>query len=162
MVDPQALYILRDILRDVIERGTGRGALDLERSDIVGKTGTTNDQRDAWFSGFNNQLVATVWVGKDNNESTGEYGSQAALPIWKLFMRQALKGTPEIVPERPEGIVTARIDPDTGRRLQDDQSGGIEEIFREGNLPDYAPQRIDSELEDSSGSQGTGTYEAIF
>ncbi|MCD6009040.1 penicillin-binding protein 1A [Halomonas sp. IOP_31] len=162
VVDPQALYILRDILRDVIERGTGRGALDLERSDIVGKTGTTNDQRDAWFSGFNNQLVATVWVGKDNNESTGEYGSQAALPIWKLFMRQALKGTPEIVPERPAGIVTARIDPDTGRRLQDDQPGGIEEIFRESNLPDYEPQRIDSELEDSSGSQGTGTYEAIF
>ncbi len=162
VVDPQALYILRDILRDVIEHGTGRGALDLERSDIVGKTGTTNDQRDAWFSGFNNQLVATVWVGKDNNESTGEYGSQAALPIWKLFMRQALKGTPETVPERPESIVTARIDPDTGRRLHDDQAGGVEEIFREGNLPDYEPRRIDSELEDSSGSQGTGTYEAIF
>ncbi|MDW5377337.1 penicillin-binding protein 1A [Halomonas sp. HP20-15] len=162
VVDPQALYILRDIMRDVIERGTGRGALDLERSDIVGKTGTTNEQRDAWFSGFNNRLVATVWVGKDNNESTGEYGSQAALPIWKLFMRQALKDTPEAVPERPEGIVTARIDPDTGRRLHDDQTGGVEEIFREGNLPDYEPRRIDSELEDSSGSQGTGTYEAIF
>ncbi|TDX29909.1 penicillin-binding protein 1A [Modicisalibacter xianhensis] len=162
VVDPQALYILRDMMRDVIEHGTGRAALDLKRGDIVGKTGTTNEQRDAWFSGFNSELVATVWVGKDSNESTGEYGAQAALPIWKDFMRQALEGTPESVPERPEGIVTARIDPDTGRRLHDDQSGGVEELFREGHLPDYEPRRIQRELETSSGSQGTGTYEAIF
>ena len=106
--------------------------------------------------------MATVWVGKDSNESTGEYGSQAALPIWKAFMSQALEGTPESAPERPEGIVTARIDPDTGRRLHDDQPGGVEELFREGNLPDYEPRRIQQELEASSGSQGTGTYEAIF
>lgn len=162
VVDPQALYILRDMMRDVIERGTGRAALELGRGDIVGKTGTTNDQRDAWFSGFNNELVATVWVGKDSNESTGEYGAQAALPIWKAFMRQALEGMPETIPERPEGIVTERIDPDSGRLLHDDQPGGVEELFREGNLPDYEPRRIQRELEDSSGSQGTGTYEAIF
>jgi len=162
VVDPDALYILRDIMRDVIEKGTGRGALDLDRSDIVGKTGTTNDQRDAWFSGFNMQVVATVWVGKDDNSSTGEYGSQAALPIWKAFMRPALEGTPETVPERPDDIVTARIDPQTGQRLHDDQPGGIEEIFRKENLPDFAPRRIDQQLEDSSGAQGTGTYEAIF
>ncbi|MBZ9559414.1 MULTISPECIES: penicillin-binding protein 1A [unclassified Modicisalibacter] len=162
VVDADALYILRDIMRDVIERGTGRGALDLNRSDIVGKTGTTNDQRDAWFSGFNMHLVTTVWVGKDDNSSTGEYGAQAALPIWKMFMRPALEGTPETVPERPDDIVTARIDPDTGRRLHDDQPGGIQEIFRKDHLPDYEPRRIDQQLENSSGSQGTGTYEAIF
>ncbi|SHE62922.1 penicillin-binding protein 1A [Modicisalibacter ilicicola DSM 19980] len=162
VVDPQVLYILRDMMRDVIERGTGRAALDLNRSDIVGKTGTTNEQRDAWFSGFNSDLVATVWVGKDSNESTGEYGAQAALPIWKDFMRNALEGKPESIPERPEGIVTERIDPETGRLLHDDQPGGIEELFREGNLPDFEPRRIQRELEDRSGSQGTGTYEAIF
>lgn len=162
VVDPKALYILRDIMRDVIERGTGRGVRDLDRSDIVGKTGTTNDQRDAWFSGFNTELVATVWVGKDSNESTGEYGAQAALPIWKAFMHQALQGTPERTPQRPEGIVTARIDPDSGRRLHDNQPGGIEELFIEGNLPDFEPRPIDREIENSSGSQGTGTYEAIF
>ncbi|OLO05964.1 MULTISPECIES: penicillin-binding protein 1A [Salinicola] len=162
VVDPDALYILRSILRDVIEHGTGRGALSLNRSDIVGKTGTTNDQRDAWFSGFNNSLVTTVWVGKDDNTTTAEYGAQAALPIWKAFMGPALEGTPEVIPEAPDDIVRVRIDPDTGKRLHEDQSGGISEIFRKDNLPDYQPRGIRPELEDESGSQGTGTYEAIF
>ncbi|WP_227369022.1 penicillin-binding protein 1A [Halomonas sp. M20] len=162
VVDPQALYILRDMMRDVIERGTGRGALELNRGDIVGKTGTTNEQRDAWFSGFNSNLVATVWVGKDSNESTGEYGAQAALPIWKDFMQEALKGTPESVPDRPDDIVTKRIDTNSGLLLHDDQPGGIEELFRKDNLPDFEPRRIQRELENRSGSQGTGTYEAIF
>ncbi len=162
VVDPQALYILRDMMRDVIERGTGRGALELNRGDIVGKTGTTNDQRDAWFSGFNGNLVATVWIGKDSNESTGEYGAQAALPVWKDFMREALKGTPESVPERPDDVVTKRIDANSGLLLHDDQPGGIEELFREDNLPEFEPRRIQRELENRSGSQGTGTYEAIF
>ncbi|WP_251977077.1 penicillin-binding protein 1A [Salinicola avicenniae] len=162
VVEPDALYILRSILRDVIERGTGRGALSLERGDIVGKTGTTNDQRDAWFSGFNDNLVTTVWVGKDDNSTTAEYGAQAALPIWKSFMGQALAGTPEAVPPRPDNIVEIRIDPDTGKRLHDDQPGGIREIFREDNLPEYQPRGMRPELEDESGSQGTGTYEAIF
>ncbi|SDL40617.1 penicillin-binding protein 1A [Modicisalibacter muralis] len=162
VLDPQALYILRDIMRDVIERGTGRAALALNREDIVGKTGTSNDQRDAWFSGFNGELVTSVWVGKDDYESTGEYGAQAALPIWMDFMAGALEGMPKSIPERPEGIITARIDPQSGRRLHDDQPGGISEMFREGNLPGFQPRHIQSELEDSSGSQGTGTYEAIF
>nr|WP_298414885.1 penicillin-binding protein 1A [uncultured Halomonas sp.] len=162
VVDPQALYILRDMMRDVIERGTGRGALELNRGDIVGKTGTTNEQRDAWFSGFNSNLVATVWIGKDSNESTGEYGAQAALPVWKDFMREALKGTPESVPERPGDVVIKRIDANSGLLLHDDQPGGIEELFREDNLPNFEPRRIQRELENRSGSQGTGTYEAIF
>ncbi|MHB0776707.1 penicillin-binding protein 1A [Halomonas sp. WWR20] len=162
VVDPEALYILRDMMRDVIEHGTGRAALALNRGDIVGKTGTTNDQRDAWFSGFNSDIVTTVWVGKDDNSTTSEYGSQAALPIWMRFMGQALEGQPERMPAMPEGIVEVRIDPDTGRRLHDDQPGGITEIFREDNLPDYQPRSIRPELEDRSGSQGTGTYEAIF
>ncbi|WP_110686285.1 penicillin-binding protein 1A [Salinicola aestuarinus] len=162
VVDEDALYILRSILRDVIERGTGRAALTLNRGDIVGKTGTTNDQRDAWFSGFNDALVTTVWVGKDDNTTTAEYGAQAALPIWKAFMGPALEGTPEATPPRPANIVSAKIDPDTGKRLHDDQPGGISEIFRRDNLPAYQPRGMRPELEDESGSQGTGTYEAIF
>jgi len=162
VVEPDALYILRSILRDVIERGTGRAALSLNRGDIVGKTGTTNDQRDAWFSGFNNSIVATVWVGKDDNTTTAEYGAQAALPIWKAFMGPALKGTPEVIPKAPDDIVTVRIDPDTGKRLHDGQPGGISEIFRKDHLPEYQPRGVRQELEDKSGSQGTGTYEAIF
>lgn len=162
VASPEEMYIIRDMMRDVIEKGTGRGALDLNRPDIVGKTGTTNDQRDAWFSGFNDDLVATVWVGKDDNSTTGEYGSQAALPIWKSFMGEALRGQPESMPSRPDDIVKVRIDPETGLRLHNDQSGGMQEIFRKDNLPDYKPRSIQPELEDSSGSQGTGTYDAIF
>ncbi|GHC24170.1 penicillin-binding protein 1A [Aidingimonas halophila] len=162
VADPASVFILRDMLRDVIERGTGRKAMELGREDIVGKTGTTNDYRDAWFAGFNDDLVATVWVGKDNYETTGEYGGQAALPIWMDFMASALEDRPEAAPERPESIVTERIDPETGRRLHDGQQGGIEELFRADHVPDYQPRTMDRELEDDSGSQGTGTYEAIF
>ncbi|MGM0982911.1 MAG: penicillin-binding protein 1A [Pseudomonadota bacterium] len=162
VADPAAVYILRDMLRDVVERGTARKALELDRSDIVGKTGTTNDQRDAWFAGFNSDLVTTAWVGKDNNESTAEYGAQAALPIWMDFMGQALEGQPERWPERPEGVVTERVDPDTGRLLGDGQRGGIEELFMANHLPDVQPRRVEREVERESGSQGTGAYEAIF
>lgn len=162
VADPAAVFILRDMLRDVVEHGTARKALALERSDIVGKTGTTNDQRDAWFAGFNTELVTTTWVGKDNNESTAEYGSQAALPIWMDFMGQALAGQPEQWPDRPEGVVTERVDPDTGRRLRDDQGGGIEELFMADHLPGFQPRRVEQEVERESGSQGTGAYEAIF
>ncbi|MFC3284394.1 penicillin-binding protein 1A [Litchfieldella rifensis] len=162
VADPAAVYILRDMLRDVIEIGTGRGALKLNRSDIVGKTGTTNERRDAWFAGYNNELVTTVWVGKDNYETTGEYGGSAALPIWVDFMGNALNGRPETIPEAPSEIVRARVDPETGRRLHEDQAGGISEIFHTDHLPDYQPRTMERELENRSGSQGTGTYEAIF
>ncbi|MCE8020810.1 penicillin-binding protein 1A [Halomonas sp. MCCC 1A11036] len=162
VADPTAVYILRDMLRDVIESGTGRAALSLNRNDVVGKTGTTNDQRDGWFAGYNDDLVATVWVGKDNNESIAEYGGNAALPIWIDFMGNALNGRPEARPERPAGLVTARIDEQTGRRLADGQPGGINEIFHPDYLPDMEPRRIEQEVEQRSGSQGTGSYEAIF
>ena len=161
-VDPEAAYIIRDMLRDVIERGTGRAALSLERNDIVGKTGTTNDQRDAWFAGFNSDLVATVWVGKDNNQSIAEYGSNAALPIWVDFMGDALEGEPESWPEQPETVVSARINPDTGRRLREDQSGGITELFDVDHLPSYQARSVSQEVEEMSGSQGTGSPESIF
>lgn len=159
VVDPINLYILRDMLRDVIENGTGRRALELGREDIVGKTGTTNGQRDTWFAGFNSNLVATVWLGKDDNTTTAEYGASAALPIWMTFMGEALEGQPPAMPEPPAELVTAQIDPDTGRRLS---SGGISEIFHPDHLPGTQPRRVEREVEQRSGSQGTGTYEAIF
>ena len=162
VADPASMHILRDMLREVVESGTARGALALERGDIVGKTGTTNDQRDAWFAGFNMDLAATVWVGKDDNSPTAEYGSQAALPIWVDFMSQALEGRPERLPERPDNVVERRVDPETGRLLGDNQGGGITEIFRADYLPSQQPRRVDEEIEQESGSQGTGTYEAIF
>ncbi|MGR4069884.1 penicillin-binding protein 1A [Billgrantia sp. C5P2] len=162
VADPTAVYILRDMLRDVIERGTGRAALSLNRSDVVGKTGTTNGFRDAWFAGYNDDLVATVWIGKDNNESIAEYGGNAALPVWIDFMGNALNGRPEASPEAPDQLVRMRIDEQTGRRLADNQPGGITEIFHPDHLPDMEPRRIEQEIEQRSGSQGTGSYEAIF
>ena len=162
VADPSSVYILRDMLRDVIDSGTGRAALELGRQDIVGKTGTTNEQRDAWFAGYNDDLVTSVWIGKDNNETTGEYGGRAALPVWIDFMGNALNGRPEAMPEAPANIVRVRVDADTGRRLHDDQSGGISELFHGDHLPDYQPRSVGREIEDSSGSQGTGSYEAIF
>ena len=90
-------YDMANILRDVIQHGTGRAALRIGRSDIGGKTGTTNDAKDAWFAGFNGKLVAVTWVGFDSPSTLGrrEYGGVAALPIWTNFMANALKDTPE-------------------------------------------------------------------
>ncbi|NGO88479.1 penicillin-binding protein 1A [Vreelandella stevensii] len=162
VADAAAVYILRDMLRDVITSGTGRAALSLNRDDIVGKTGTTNSQRDAWFAGFNGDLVTTVWVGKDSNETIAEYGANAALPIWIEFMGDALAGSPSAIPERPSTVISARVDASTGRRLHDDQSGGISELFHRDHLPDYQARGISQELEEASGSQGSGAAESIF
>ena len=162
VVDPMSAYILTDMLRDVIDSGTGRAAQSLGRADIVGKTGTTNNQRDAWFAGYNADLVATVWLGKDNNETTAEFGANAALPIWIDFMGAALEGRPEAKHPRPASLVTARVDPNSGRLLPDGQGGGISELFHPDHLPSFQPQRVEREVEQHSGSQGTGAYEAIF
>jgi len=104
----------------------------LERDDVGGKTGSTNDYRDAWFSGFGGDLVTTVWVGKDdfNTLGRGEYGGKAALPIWIGYMRTALDGVPVVVPEVPPGIVTASISPSSGRLMAEGSPGSIQEYFK--------------------------------
>jgi len=107
-------WIITDLLKDVIRRGTGQRARALGRADIAGKTGTTNDGRDAWFSGFSPDLVATAWVGFDQERPLGrdEEGSRTALPMWIYFMREALRGVPEHPMPMPDGVVTARISAD--------------------------------------------------
>ncbi len=132
VVSPQIAYIMTSAMQDVIKRGTGRRALVLKRNDIAGKTGTTNDQYDAWFSGYNHEIVATAWVGFDTPKSLREYGGRAALPMWIDFMRVALEGKPEETMPEPPGIVSARINPGSGRLTR---RGGIFEIFREDHLP---------------------------
>lgn len=136
----QVNYLITDMMRDVIRRGTGVRAMEIGRNDLAGKTGTTNEYRDAWFSGFNPEIVTTVWVGFDDFSTLGrgEYGGRAALPAWISFMRTALEGTPEVLPERPPGLVTVRIDPQTGLLSGAGQAGGIFETFIEGTLPDAA------------------------
>jgi penicillin-binding protein 1A len=134
---PQVAYLLSDMMADVIKHGTGMAARVLNRDDIAGKTGTTNDQHDAWFNGFNGDLVTTVWTGFDQDRSlgSGEEGAHAALPIWVYFMHDALAGAPRHGVSVPDGIVTVRISPDTGLLASAENPNGIMEKFIEGNLP---------------------------
>jgi penicillin-binding protein 1A len=134
---PQVAYLLSDMMADVIKHGTGVGARVLNRDDIAGKTGTTNDQHDAWFNGFNGDIVTTVWTGFDQDRSlgAGEEGAHAALPTWVFYMHQALEGAPRHGVPVPDGIVTVRISPETGLLASADNPNGIMEKFIEGNLP---------------------------
>ncbi len=138
VISRQNAYLIADMMRDVIRRGTGRRAMSLGRSDLSGKTGTTNERRDAWFSGFNADLVATVWVGFDEEQTLGarEEGSRTALPIWIDFMVDALKGTPERIAPKPSGLVTVRISPESGRVARANDGDAIFETFRVDHVPE--------------------------
>lgn len=137
IMDEGVNYIMHTILQDVITQGTGRRALKLERGDLAGKTGTTNDQKDAWFSGYNGALVASAWVGFDQPQPLGrnEFGSTAALPIWIDFMEEALKDTPEHSHQQPSGMVQVRINKDSGLLAPLGDSNSMFELFREGQAP---------------------------
>jgi len=137
VITPQNAYIMRSIMREVVQRGTAVRAKALKRKDIAGKTGTTNDQIDAWFSGFNDQVVTTTWVGFDNQRSMGrrETGGRASLPMWIDYMRVALDGMPENLQEQPQGLVTVRIDAKTGKRADINTTNSLFELFREENAP---------------------------
>jgi penicillin-binding protein 1A len=136
VLDARTAYLIGSILRDVVHRGTGHDAMVLKRGDLAGKTGSTNDHRDAWFNGYNANLVASVWVGFDDYTSlgrsngVGEFGAQAALPMWIEFMRTALKGMPEQPFEMPQGIATARIDKATGQLAPAGDPDSMLEVFR--------------------------------
>ena len=137
VISAENAWIINSILQDVIKFGTGRKARSLGRKDIGGKTGTTNDQKDAWFSGFNREVVTTVWVGFNKVAALGkrETGAQAALPMWIDYMRHALSGTPESTVERPPGLITVRIDPATGLLAGANHPDAIFESFRQGRVP---------------------------
>jgi len=137
VLKPQIAWQLTDMMRDVIRRGTGVQAQAVGRDDIAGKTGTTNEAHDAWFSGYNGALVTTVWVGFDQDRSLGahEEGGRTAVPIWTFFMHDALAGTPRHPVPMPDGLVSARINKDTGMLASSDDPNGIMETFVEGNLP---------------------------
>ncbi len=121
---------MTSMLQDVIKRGTGRRALALKRTDLAGKTGTTNDSKDGWFSGYNSDYVTSVWVGFDQPETLGrrEYGGTVALPIWIRYMGFALKDKPMHTMAEPPGIVSLRIDPVTG---QFGRAGHSRRLFRD-------------------------------
>ena len=137
VISPQNAYIMTDMMSDVIKRGTGVRARALGRTDIAGKTGTTNQAIDTWFNGFTPDLEATVWVGYDQERPLGEseQGSRTALPIWMHFMREALKGVPELRRPMPDGVVSLRISRDTGALVSNENPDGINELFMNDHLP---------------------------
>jgi penicillin-binding protein 1A len=137
VISAENAWIMNSMTRDVIRHGTGRRALELRRSDLSGKTGTTNDTRDAWFAGYNSSIVTVTWVGFDRYDPLGsvETGARAALPMWIDFMRVALQDVPDFVPERPGGLVNVRIDPRTGNLARADNPDAVFEVFEVGTVP---------------------------
>ncbi|MBJ6980310.1 penicillin-binding protein 1A [Luteimonas sp. MC1895] len=142
-IDPRVAYQLVSMMRDVVQRGTGTAAKTLGREDVGGKTGSTNDHRDAWFSGFGGSLATVVWVGRDDNRSLGrrEYGGRSALPIWIDYMRVALEGMPIAANEPPDGMVKVSVS--ASGRLLPGGDGGITEWVKAEDL-----ERMESTFED--------------
>jgi len=162
-ISPQNAFLIQDMMRDVVFRGTGRKALVLGRRDLSGKTGTSNDRRDAWFGGFNADLAAVVWVGYDDDRplGPGEEGSRTALPIWIDFARIALKGVPDHQMPMPEGIVSVKIDKQTGCPARAGQLDVMFEVFREGNEPDCERmQEVSDPFNDAAGLDPEAVEEA--
>lgn len=133
-IDGRNAFIMTNMLQDVVKMGTATRAMQLGRTDLAGKTGTTNEFVDAWFCGFGSGLVAVAWIGFDNPHTLGhnETGAQAALPMWISYMGKALKGVEESPRIVPEGVVQARISPESGLRTAD---GRIAEYFYQEFLP---------------------------
>jgi penicillin-binding protein 1A len=155
VIDARIAFMTAHILQDVVESGTGRAVKSIGRP-VAGKTGTTDEMRDAWFMGFTPSLVAGVWVGFDQERTLGkqEVGGRAAAPIWLYFMESALAGTPVEVFPVPDGIVFMKIDPVTGLPVKPSARAGIFECFLDGNTPDGALPAAQREKQ-----EGTVTYE---
>ncbi|MGY3265677.1 penicillin-binding protein 1A [Lysobacter sp. HA35] len=157
-IDERIGYQIVSILRDVVQRGTGTAAKVLGREDVGGKTGSTNDHRDAWFSGFGGPYITTVWVGRDDFKSLGyrEYGGKAALPIWINYMRVALKDQPIQPNDPPDGMVKVTVG--AGGRLIPGGTGGITEWVKQEDL-----ERMQSDIDygPSSQQQDSGSEESF-
>lgn len=136
VIDARNAFIMTSLMRDVVRFGTAARAMQLKRQDLAGKTGTTNDQVDAWFAGFNSGLVAVAWIGFDQPRSMGgaETGAQAALPIWMGYMGKALKGAAEEELAVPDGVISVKINPQSGLRAPDG-GDGISEYFYQETVP---------------------------
>jgi membrane carboxypeptidase/penicillin-binding protein len=133
---PTTTFLVTNMMRSVINEGTGASVRGAGFAlDAAGKTGTTNDLRDAWFVGFTPTLLTVVWVGFDENQPLGLSGARAALPIWTEFMIRALAGTPDVPFETPEGITFSSIDPDTGKLAGPGCPRVIREAFLAGTEP---------------------------
>jgi penicillin-binding protein 1A len=145
IIDPRNAFLMTSMMQDVVQRGTATRAKQLGRSDLAGKTGTTNNHVDAWFCGYQPDLVAISWIGFDNPKPLGdkETGGHAALPMWISYMGKALKGVPVATIAPPSGVVTAKINPETGLR---EVAGTMTEYFLQEQLPPEAEDKVDDVL----------------
>ncbi|MCU0734957.1 MAG: penicillin-binding protein 1A [Methylotetracoccus sp.] len=169
ILTPQVHYLMNSMLQDVIRTGTAKAALRLKRPDIAGKTGTTNDYRDAWFNGYAPAMVAVCWMGFDSFKSLGkkETGGELALPMWIDFMQTALAGIPPKVFPQPSGLTSAKIDPGSGMTTGSGNSSAVMELFPSDKVPKKAPKpkRKPAPAEDSGrrGESGGGrSMESLF
>ena len=155
-VNDRVAWEAADLMRDVVRRGTGARATELGRNDLAGKTGTTNDEADAWFVGFQRELAAAVWVGHDQPRrlGRGEGGARAALPIWIDFMRVALDGREQAIPPRPEGMVDVRIDPDSGLLAHPEATSVVFETLPEELVPEMTSEQ--------NGGEGGSALDALY
>jgi len=156
VVDPRVAFIMNSILKDTIQKGTGRKAFRaLKRTDLMGKTGTTNDA-DIWFSGYNGDIAATAWAGFSSNAPVGnrEWGSTTPIETWIDFAKSALPNVSPEVARVPDGIVSIKIDPKTGQRTSPSDPNGVFEYFRQEFAPEEA-QRLASD-------EDAADYQAIF
>lgn len=137
VISAENQFIIDSFMKDVIRRGTGTRALSLKRQDLAGKTGTTNEQKDAWFNGYQKNVVTNVWVGFDTPDTLGraETGGRVALPIWIDYMRVALQNEPEWQPPIPPGVVAVNIDKTSGQLVKRGTPNSISEYFMSNNLP---------------------------
>ncbi|HEV2221088.1 MAG TPA: penicillin-binding protein 1A, partial [Casimicrobiaceae bacterium] len=140
-IDPRNAFIMSSLLHDVVTYGTGARAMELKRSDLAGKTGTTNEDVDAWFCGYDMAKVGIAWIGYDQPKTLGtaETGARAALPIWMSYMQRALKGVPQDLPAPPAGVVSVPINPDTGLR---DDASTLSDWF----MAEFTPRRSQDAL----------------
>jgi penicillin-binding protein 1A len=162
VISPQNDYLMTDMMMDVIKRGTGRRAMALGRTDLAGKTGTTNEAKDTWFNGFTRNLVCTVWVGFDQERPLGESeeGAKTALPIWMHFMREALRGVPERRRPMPDGLIQLKISPETGMLASGENPEAISETFMVDHLP--AGSTPGDEGTAPASAEGSAPGEPIF
>ncbi len=161
-IGPQIAFLITSALQDAIQGGTGRRAKQLGRKDLAGKTGSTNDWMDAWYSGYNRDVVVTAYVGFDEPRTLKEYGAIAALPMWMYFMEAALKDKPEHTLEPPPGIVSVKIDPVTGLLAREDQLDAIQEYFIENTVPQTTSAYSGSAESSAEGHGGRSGVEALF
>jgi penicillin-binding protein 1A len=160
IVEERVAYILGTMLRSVVVEGSGaRVQREIGRSDLMGKTGTTNGPRELWFSGFNADLATTVFVGFDTPEPLGEreQGATVAVPIWIDYMKAALEGTPERTMRRPDGIEDRLIDRETGEPALPGSSNAVFEFFRSENAPSTPARSTNSRAGDDGEVDATET-----